>query len=89
MANKPDSPVSGSGLTSYEDLIAQANYYLNPNQYMTGPGRSKWERIGNPMFTPAFEMAMFFTPMNPIIYRGLRLIKHSYDISEGVHDPNN
>ncbi len=80
MANKPDSR-GGSTLSdrSYDERIARMNYYLNPNQYMTGPGASKWQRIGKPLFTPAFEMVMFFTPMNPVVYRALRAIKLGLD----------
>ncbi len=46
--------------------------------------RSKWDRIGKPLFTPAFEMVMFFTPMNPFVYRGLRSLKLLLD--EGYFD---
>ncbi len=80
MANKPDSRGGSTRtISSYDESMVRMNYYLNPNQYMTGPGESKWQRIGKPLFTPAFEMVMFFTPMNPVVYRALRAIKLGID----------
>ena len=85
MARKPTSRVTS---------IVPGAVGLDPSQrfkefhdYMfTGGTRSKWERIGKPLFTPSIEMAMFFTPMNPIVYRMIRYGLTAYDVKEGVYD---
>ena len=85
MARKPTSRGMFTGVSStYDERLAYMKKYTTPSEFMSGGTRSKWERIGNPLFTPAFEMAMYFTPMNPFVYRTLRAIKLGYDASQGV-----
>ncbi len=88
MANKP---TSRDGFTGVMDTsLTPAEHFVNYRRNMfKGGTRSKWERIGSPLFTPSFEMAMYFTPMNPVVYRALRAIKLGMDTSEGVYAPNN
>ena len=87
MARKPTSLGMSTGVSStYDERLAYMRKYTTPSEFMSGGTRSKWERIGYPMFTPAFEMVLFFTPMNPFVYRTLRAIKYGYDVSQGVHD---
>ena len=87
LANMPTSRGGSTRIANSDaERLAYMRKQLTPSEFMTGGTRSKWERIGNPLFTPVFEMAMFFTPMNPFVYRGLRLIKFNIDLTEGVHD---
>jgi hypothetical protein len=86
MARKPTSLGMSTGVSStYHERLAYMKKYTSSEAFQGGT-RSKWERIGHPLFTPGFEMAMFFTPMNPFVYRSIRLIKHSYDASQGLYD---
>ena len=84
MAVKPTSSGGSTVVGTYDERLAYSRKYLTPSEYMTGGSRSKWERIGKPLFTPSIEMAFYFTPMNPIVYRGLRAIQLGYDSSQGV-----
>ncbi len=87
MARKPISRDLSTGVAS--DLAARLAYmkkYTTPSEFMTGGTRSKWERIGKPLFTPSIEMAMYFTPINPTLYRMIRGGLTAYDIQEGVYD---
>ena len=83
LANMPTTP---GRPTVSRDVVSPLDKFKHDFRDMGIHQRSKWERIGNPLFTPAFEMAMYFTPMNPIVYRGLRGIKLYLDSTEGVFD---
>ena len=87
MARKPGSRDMSTGVSSDLDgRLAYMKKYTTPSEFMTGGTRSKWERIGKPLFTPSIEMAMYFTPMNPLLYRTIRAIQLGYDSSQGVYD---
>ena len=87
MANMPTSRGGSTRIANSDsERLAYMMKFATPSEMFSGGTRSKWERIGSPLFTPAFEMAMFFTPMNPVVYRALRGLKLTLDSSEGVHD---
>ena len=93
MANMPTSRGGSTRVAnSHAERLAYMRKMLHPSGQFSGlaPGdagyRTKWERIGKPLFTPAIEMVMFFTPMNPVVYRGIRAIQIAYDASQGVYD---
>ena len=84
MANKPTS--RGGATVSHPDRFNPLERFKEDFRHRGIHQRSKWERIGKPLFTPGIEMAMFFTPMNPLLYRTIRAIQLGYDTSEGVYD---
>jgi hypothetical protein len=84
MASKPTS--RGGATVSHPDRFNPLERFQEDFRHRGIHQRSKWERIGKPLFTPAIEVALFFTPMNPWVYRTLRAIQVGYDTSEGVHD---
>ncbi len=85
MARKPTSRVSS--IVPVDGRLDPRQRFQEFHDYMfTGGSRSKWERIGKPLFTPSIEMAMYFTPMNPIVYRLIRVGLTAHDIHEGVYD---
>ena len=83
MARKPASRVIDI-VPGVGDLDPRQRFQEFHEHMFTGGTRSKWERIGKPLFTPSIEMAMYFTPMNPLVYRTLRAIQLGYDASQGV-----
>jgi hypothetical protein len=88
MARKPTSP----GRTTSSSDSGLKREFVAPELWHplrgSPSGMSKWERIGKPLFTPSIEMAMYFTPMNPIVYRMIRAGLTAYDVKEGVYDDN-
>ena len=84
LANMPTS--LGGATVSYPDRFNPLERFKEDFRHRGIHQRSKWERIGKPLFTPGIEMAMFFTPMNPLLYRTIRAIQLGYDSSEGVYD---
>ena len=87
MARKPDSTsLTASGNASFDELLAFINAGGWKVSNASPSSKSKWERIGKPLFTPSIEMAMYFTPMNPVVYRMIRGGLTAYDIQEGVYD---
>jgi hypothetical protein len=86
MARKPVSRGVAAVSRTPDERLAYMMRFADPSQMMSGGTRSKWERIGKPLFTPSVEMAMYFTPMNPIVYRMIRYGLTAYDVKEGVYD---
>ncbi len=86
MARKPTSRSPVNLSSSFDERLALMRKYTTPSEFMSGGTRSKWERIGKPLFTPSIEMGMYFTPLNPIVYRMIRTFLTGYDIQEGVYD---
>ena len=86
MARKPASRGGATISRTSDERLAYMMRFADPSQMMKGGTRTKWERIGKPLFTPSIEMAMYFTPMNPLVYRMIRGIITGYDVSEGVYD---
>jgi hypothetical protein len=88
MANMPTSR-GGSTSSRFGDDIDYS--VMNASLWRSNPSgiavtKSKWERIGKPLFSPSIEMVMYFTPMNPVIYRMIRGGLTAYDIEQGVYD---
>jgi len=84
LANKPISPLGGSVRNLSND--ERMNAFLSGKgmiDRLTTPGENyKWQNIGKPLFGPAIELGLFFTPMNPVVRRLLRGIYTAADISE-------
>jgi hypothetical protein len=85
MANMPTSRGGSTRIANSDaERLAYLTKFATPSEMMSGGTRSKWERIGKPLFTPSIEMVMYFTPMNPFVYRTLRAIQLGHDASQGV-----
>ncbi len=85
MARKPISRSPGI-VSGFVQLTPGQRFREFRENMFVGGTRSKWERIGKPLFSPSIEMAMYFTPMNPLVYRMIRAFLTAHDIEQGVYD---